>query len=321
MTIKYPKIIVEFIKRREKKALQISQFEIFIMVSRLKSFSKAAKLLYMTQPAISNHIQSMENYYGAKLFNRHSHGVSLTKAGEVVYAHAQKILSLHDAMEKEIDQVLNINKQNLVVGASSNVGNYALPCSIWTFKEKYPEVNIRLEIANSTAIIQQVLDNKVHLGVVEGPVEHKDLNVTQVFSDQLIIIAPPINKWLNRDSLTLEDLRRESLIIREEGSGIRQICEQIIAEKGIALQEFNIAAEMGSIDAIKSAVESGLGISITSRLSVQKEIRRGSLLAIDIEGIPSTIQFKVIHRKELDEPSLATRFIRFLGSPEERSFC
>ena len=301
--------------------MQISQFEIFMMVSRLKSFSKAAKLLYMTQPAISNHIQAMENYYGTKLFNRHSHGVSLTKAGEVVYTFAQKILSNHDAMEKEIDRVLNIKNQNLIVGASSNVGNYALPCSIWTFKEKYPEVNIRLEIGNSATIVQQVLDNKVHLGVLEGPVEHDDLKIIPVFSDHLILIAPPSGKWLKRDSITLKELRRESLLIREEGSGSRRIWENLLEEAGMSLNDFKIAAEMGSIDAIKSAVESGLGVSVASRVSVQKELRRGSLREIKIEGIPSSIQFRVIHRVELDEPSLATRFIRFLGSPEERSFC
>jgi len=301
--------------------VQINQFEIFIMVTRLKSFSKAAKLLYMTQPAISNHIHAMENYYGTKLFNRHSHGVSLTQAGEVVYTYAQKILSDHDAMEKEIDRVLNVKNQNLVVGASSNVGNYALPCSIWTFKEKYPEVNIRLEIANSAAIIQQVLENKVHLGVLEGPVEHDELKVTHVFSDQLILISPPTNKWLERDRISLKELQRESLIMREEGSGIRKIWENVLTDLEMKLSDFKIAAEMGSIDAIKSAVESGKGVAIASKLSVQKEIRRGSLREVQIEGIPVTIQFEVICRAEMDQPSLATRFIRFLGSPDERSFC
>lgn len=301
--------------------MQINQFEIFLMVTRLKSFSKAAKLLYMTQPAISNHIHAMENYYGTKLFHRHSHGVSLTQAGEVVFSYAQKILGDHDAMEKEIDRVLNVKNQNLVVGASSNVGNYALPCSIWTFKEKYPEVNIRLEIANSATIIQQVLDNKVHLGVLEGPVEHEELKTTHVFSDRLILIAPPSNKWLKKDCINLKELQRESLIMREEGSGSRKIWEIFLAEAGLSLSDFKVAAEMGSIDAIKCAVESGLGVAIASKLSVQKEIRRGSLREVEIEGIPSIIQFEVIYRAELDQPSLATRFIRFLGSPEERSFC
>lgn len=301
--------------------MQINQFEIFVMVTRLKSFSKAAKLLYMTQPAISNHIHAMENYYGAKLFNRHNHGVTLTEAGEVVYTYAQKILNEHDAMEKEIDRVLNVKNQNLVVGASSNVGNYALPCSIWTFKEKYPEVNIRLEVSNSHNIIQQVLNNNVHLGVIEGPVDHEDLQVIQVFSDQLILITPPTQKWLEKDSITLKELRRESLIMREKGSGSRQLWENMLADLGMDLGDFKIAAEMGSIDAIKSAVESGLGVSIASRISVQKEIRRGSLRAVNIEGIPSTVQFKAIYRKEMEQPSLVTRFIRFLGSPEERSFC
>ncbi|MDD4752931.1 MAG: selenium metabolism-associated LysR family transcriptional regulator [Desulfitobacteriaceae bacterium] len=301
--------------------MQISEFEIFLVVARAKSFSKAAKLLYMTQPAISNHIHAMENYYGTKLFNRHSHGVSLTSTGEVVYDFGEKILTLHDSMEKAIDRVLNIENQKLVVGASSNVGNYALPCSIWTFKEKYPEVDIRLEISNSATIIQQILDNKVDLGVLEGPVKHKDLVTTDIFSDRLILIAPPRGKWLKRETISLEELAKEPLIMREKGSGSRSIWEKIICAAGLELKDFRIVTEMGSIDAIKSAVESGLGVAVVSRISVQKELHRGSIRDIDISGIPSTVKFQVVFRAGNDQPGLATRFIRFISSPEERSFC
>ena len=301
--------------------MQISEFEIFLVVARAKSFSKAAKLLYMTQPAISNHIHAMENYYGTKLFNRHSHGVSLTSTGEVVYDFGEKILTLHDSMEKAIDRVLNIENQKLVVGASSHVGNSALPCSIWTFKEKYPEVDIRLEISNSATIIKQILDNKVDLGVLEGPVKHKELDTTDVFSDRLILIAPPRGKWLKQETISLEELAKEPLIMREEGSGSRSIWEKVISNAGLELKDFRIVTEMGSIDAIKSAVESGLGVAVVSRISVQKELHRGSIRDIDISGIPSTVNFQVVFRTGNDQPGLATRFIRFISSPEERSFC
>lgn len=301
--------------------MNINQFEIFLMVVRLKSFSKAAKLLYMTQPAISNHIAAMENYYGTKLFNRHSHGVSLTKAGEAAFEYVQKILNLHDSMEKEIDQVMGKENQKLVVGASSNVGNYALPCSIWAFKEKYEEIDISLKIANSTTIIQEVLAGNVDLGVMEGPVAHEDLKTIDVFSDQLVLIAPPVEKWLAREEISLEEIRKEPLIMREKGSGIRKIWENLLLESGYELQNFRVVTEMGSIDAIKSAVESGLGVSILSRLSARKELRRGTLKELQISGIPSIIKFQVVIRSDRDQPSLATRFIRFLNLPDERSFC
>jgi len=301
--------------------MQISQFEIFSMVARLKSFSKAAKLLYMTQPAISNHIHAMEDYYGTKLFNRHSHGVSLTETGEVVFKYCQKILDLHDNMEKEIDRVLNKENKKLVVGGSSNVGNYALPCSIWTFKEKYPEVDIRLEIANSSGIINQVLERKVDLGVLEGPIEQDGLEAIDVFSDHLILIAAPEGKWLDKETITLEEIRKEPLIIREEGSGIRKIWENIIEDARLKMADFRVIMEMGSIDAIKSVVESGMGVAVVPRLSVQRQLRRGALREVEIAGIPSNIKFQVIFKADSHQPSLATRFIRFLTMPEERSFC
>lgn len=308
-------------KALRSKNLNINQFEIFLMVVRLKSFSKAAKLLYMTQPAISNHIAAMENYYGTKLFNRHSHGVSLTKAGEVAFEYVQKILNLHDLMEKEIDQVMGKENQKLVVGASSNVGNYALPCSILAFKEKYEEVEISLKIANSTTIVQQVLEGNVDLGVMEGPVVHEDLKTIDVFSDRLVLIVPPVEKWLAKEEISLEEIRKEPLIMREKGSGIRKIWEQLLLETGYELQNFRVVTEMGSIDAIKSSVESGLGVSILSRLSAMKELRRGTLKELQISGISSIIKFQVIIRSDRDQPSLATRFIRFLNLPDERSFC
>jgi len=301
--------------------VNLSHFEIFLMVARLKSISKAAKLLFMTQPAISNHIHRMENYYGTKLFNRFSHGVTLTAAGEVVFEYGQKIVALQEAMERAIDSTLHLEDQKLVVGASSNVGNYALPCSICAFKEKYPEVNIRLEIANSAGIIQQVLDRKVDLGVVAGLVENKELKSATVFSDSLVLITPPTEKWAGKDSITLDELKNEPLLIREEGSGIRDIWKKTVADNGSLWSDFKVVMEMGSIDAIKSAVESGLGVSVVSRLSAEKEIRRGVLQAVTIEGISTAFSFHVIYRVENDQPSLATRFIRFLGSPEERSFC
>jgi LysR family transcriptional regulator, transcriptional activator of the cysJI operon len=302
--------------------MQIHQLEMYCMVARLKSFSKAAKLLFMSQPAVSNQIQSLENYYGTRLFDRHTHGVSLTSTGEVVYDYAIKILDLHDYMEKEIDRVLNVENKKLVVGASSSVGNYSLPCSIWTFKDKYPEIEISLEIANTSSIIQYVLEERVHLGVVEGPIEHKDLASKDVSDDQLILIAPPTDEWLEYSQISIPDIKKHPLIMREHGSGIRKIWEDIVMNYSqIHLDEFKIIAEMGSTDAIKSAVESGLGIAVLSRLSVQKELRRGTLTGIEIEGVANAIKYQLVYRRDKFQPSLTSRFIRFLSRPEERSFC
>ncbi|WP_366922538.1 LysR family transcriptional regulator [Metallumcola ferriviriculae] len=301
--------------------MQINQLEIFCMVAQIKSFSKAAKLLYMTQPAVSNHIISMENYYGAKLFHRHSYGVSLTEVGDVVYKHSQKLLDLHDAMEKEIDKVLSKENRKLVVGASSTIGNYTLPCSIWAFKEKYPTVDISLEIGNSATIIKTVLNNQVNLAVVEGPINHKDLEATDVFQDELILITPPKGKWLDIQEITLTEIKKEPLIIREQGSGIRKLWEEFLQSNGLDLTDLQVVTEMGSIDAIKSAVESGLGVAIVSKLSVKKEIRRATLREVKIKDIVSDINFQIIYRPEKNQPTITKRFIRFLTVPEERSFC
>lgn len=301
--------------------MQLNHLEVFCMVANLKSFSKSAKLLYMSQPAVSNHIHTLEDYYGTKLFNRHNHGVTLTEAGQVVYNYAQELLRIHDTMGKEIDKVLNKESKKLVVGASSSVGNYALPCSVWTFKEKYPDIDICLEISNSTTIIQQVLDGKINLGVVEGPVVHENIESYNVFDDQLILIVPPTEEWLNREEVTLEDIKKYPLIMREQGSGIRTIWEKMVESTGFDIEELKITAEMGSIDAIKSAVESGLGVAVMCRLAAQKELSRGTLKGILVKDVTEKIVFQIICRKDNLQPSITTRFIHFLCQPTERSFC
>ncbi len=302
--------------------MQLHQLELFCMVARLKSFSKAAKLLYMSQPAVSSQIQSLENYYGTRLFDRHNHGVSLTDTGKVVYDYVVKIMDLHDRMEKEIDRVLNVDSKKLVVGASSSVGNYALPCTIWAFKEKYPEIEISLEIANTASIIEYLLQERVQVGVVEGPIEHHELACADVSDDQLILITPPTDEWCKQRAISIAEIKKYPLIVREQGSGIRKIWEDTVNNLSLtSLKEFKVVAEMGSIDAIKSAVESGLGIAVVSRLSVQKELQRGTLKGIAIDGIPNAIKFQLVYRPDKFQPSITSRFIRFLSRPEERSFC
>ncbi len=303
--------------------MHLSQLELFCEISRVKSFSKAAKLLHLSQPAVSGQIQSIENFYGAQLFERSSKGVVLTEVGRVVSKYAQEILKLHEALEKEIDSMLETENQKLTIGASSVIGNYALPCSVWTFKEKYPMIDMKLEIKNLESILSMLREDLIHLALLEEePLlgQMKDLITRLISDDEMVIIAPSRKPWVNKDSITLDELKKAPLIIREKGSGIRQIFENRLASWDLTLDQFNIMTEMSSLNAIKSIVEAGLGISICSKTAVRKEIRVGSIKPLLIEGKSIKINYVLVYKAERTLNSAAKRFIRSLTGPG-KAFC
>lgn len=304
--------------------MHLSQLELLCEIARVKSFSKAAKLLHLSQPAVSGQIHSIEDFYGAQLFERSSSGVALTEIGEVVYRYAKEILKLHDALEKEVDSLQQNEIQKLIIGASSTLGNYALPCSLWNFKEKYPSVQIKLEIKNAETVLSMLRDDQVHLALLEEESikGHLDNLVTQpVSSDELIVIAPPKSPWINKDSITLEELKKAPFIIREQGSGILRVFEKVLSAWGLNLDQLNVKAELSSIDAIKSTIEAGLGISICGRMAVRKEIRSGIIHPLTIEGKAIKINYLIVYKADKNINIAAKRFIRLLAGPGKTAFC
>jgi len=297
--------------------MNLPHFEMFCEVARVKSFSKAAKLLHLSQPAVSAQIHYLEDYYGMQLFNRSSSGVSLTAVGEMVYKYAKEILKLHDELENEIDSMLQSENQKLIIGASSTIGNSALPCGIWTFKEKYPQAQIKLEVHNAERILALLNDNQLNLALLENPISGlpDDLVSQPISNDELLVIAPANPPWVDRTTITLEEIKTAPFIIREQGSGLRQIFEEAITSWGMKLSDLNIVTEMSSTSAIKSTVEAGLGLSICSRIATQKEIRTGTIHPLTIEGKSVKFSYQLVYKSEKSLNNIAKRFIRFILGP------
>lgn len=293
--------------------MHIWQLEVFCAVARVKSFSRAARLLHLTQPGVSAQISSLEKSLGIRLFHRHSQGVELTPAGQVAFEYARRILELVEAMEKALSAT--DETRQLIIGATQTVGNYALPCTVWAFKEKNPLCDIRLEIAPAQEVTVGVLNGTFDLGVLEGCEEASppdpELVVRPLPSDELVAIVTANGKWANISSLRPQDLLSLPLVLREAGSGVREAIEHCLAQAGISSADLRVAAVMGSNEAIKSAVSSGRGVSILSRLAVQKELKTGTLKALKVEGL-GPLRVHLIHRRDPFLSSLARRFIRFL---------
>lgn len=303
--------------------MNLAIMELFCEGARVKSFAKAAKLLNLSQSAVSAKMQAVEDFYGVSLFNRSHSGVTLTEFGEVVYKYTRQILKLHEEMVREIDSLSEWENQKLAIGASLSMGNQALPCTIWTFKEKYPKVEVVLRIKNAETIISMVRNEEIHLGILEERVgeEIADLVTKQVLNDELLVITANRKPWTERSSITLEELKHFPVIIREKGSGIRRIFEQSLESMNLCLRDFKVVAEMESIDAIKSAVAAGMGLSLCSRIAARREIRDGSLHALRIGEKPISINYLIVYKRDEKLNASAKRFIRFLIGPGEIPFC
>ena len=295
--------------------MQLGQFDLFCQVARVKSFSKAAKLLHISQPAISAQIHSMEEFYGIKLFDRTPHGVILTDAGTILFDYAKQILELHEELERKLSSMADEKNQNLAIGATPTVGSHALACGIWTFKDKYPDLHFNLEIDPMQDIIDKINHKTIDLAIVECPVQSdKGLTVKRVFTDELVAIVPNNEYWATKTSVTVEELLKNRLILREEGSELHLILDQALKPLNLKFTDLKPHTTISNSNAIKSAVEKGHGISICLRLTVQRELRHGAILVLPIENINPQVEYNLVYR-ESDLSSVAKRFIRFIVSP------
>jgi len=300
--------------------LDSNQLKIFCMVTRQQSFSKAAKLLHMSQPAVSTHVKNLEEYYQGQLLDRTPQGVTLTKAGEVFYNYAQKILDLQDEMEQQIETVFKHENNQVIIGASTTIGNVSLPCSIYLFKEQYPEVELCLNIANAEEVLSMVISDVVDIGVVEGDTESSTLKSLHVASDELVLIVPPQHP-AEGDVISLLDFLKQPLIMREDGSGTRKILATALARHGYSVNQLKVITEMKNIYAIKSAVEAGLGGSVMPLLAVRKEAYTGTLKVLRIMDMEMPLIFNIVYPNNRPLTTKAKLFIKFLTNPEESCLC
>lgn len=294
--------------------MQLGQFDLFCQVARVKSFSKAAKLLHISQPAISAQIHSMEEFYHIKLFERTPHGVTLTPGGAILFESAKKILELHEDLERTLSGFTEEKNQKLIIGATSTVGSHALACGIWTFKDKYPDLQVHIEIGNPQEIITKVTEKSIDLALFECPVQaNKGLTRKALFTDQLIAIVPNTEHWSAKTNVSIDELIKNHLLLREAGSELHWILDYALQPLGLTFTDLKPNTSISDSNAIKAAVERGHGVSIGLRLTIEKELRLGTILALPIEGAKQVIEYSLVYR-ESDLSAVAKRFVRFLTS-------
>lgn len=273
------------------------RLQVFHTVARLLSFTKAAETLHMTQPAVTFQVRQLEEYFNTRLFDRTHNRISLTEAGEVVYGFADKIFELYAEMENAVREMTGEISGSLTIGASTTIAEYMLPALLGDFRNQYPEVTIHLKVSNTEGIVSMVENNTIDLGVVEAPVGNKNLVVDKCRDDQLVAIVPPNHELASRTTVKMEELLEYPFICREEGSGTREVISSYICKTDECKQSMQIAMELGSPEAVKGAVEAGMGISVVSNATIQKELRLGTLVAIQLDP-PLERPFSFVHQKQ-----------------------
>ncbi len=283
--------------------MNFEQLRSFQAVAREGGFSKASKALYLTQSTISMQVAALEKELGVKLFQRLGRRVVLTDAGEVMLGYTFRILSLFEASRRSMTDFRGLARGELRVGASLTIGNYLIPEVLGEFRRRHPGVRVVLEIAPTSHIAEDIGSGNLDAGLVEAEVDDPDLSVGSFFVDELVLIVGPQHAWTRRESVSIAELAAEPFIDREPGSGTREIVRQRLADKGVMIHP---VLEMGSPEAIKSAVRAGLGVAIVSRLTAELELRNGLLAVVPLEGISMTRPFLLLrHRSVNPSPSLS----------------
>lgn len=296
--------------------MNLQYLKAFYVTVKLNSISKAAKELHLTQPGLSMQIQSLEKDLEVTLLTRSNKGVKLTEAGQVVFDYANTILSMQDNIERDLKN-LKSNKKELLLGSCKAVGEYALPCSIYIYKQEFKDVSINFEIHNTDDIIKSLIDRTINIGILHGNREMNNIKTEKITSDRLVLVTSlPLMKNL----ISIEEFKKLPLIFREQESGTHQTVKNALLHHDIKIEDLNIIYELNSMEAIKTSVLSGKGISFIPELSIKRELRDGNLKEIKIESLDIFSEFFIAYRTDHALSLHEKEFIRFIKS-SKRGFC
>ncbi|HZP37069.1 MAG TPA: selenium metabolism-associated LysR family transcriptional regulator [Methylomirabilota bacterium] len=292
--------------------MDLRQLEIFAKVAELGSFSRAAQALFLTQPTVSEHIRALEDELGVRLLDRLGRGAAVTKGGALLLGYAQRMLTLAREARQAMESFQGRMSGDLLVGASTIPGEYILPALIGRFKEKFPDVAITLLIGGSRTVNDWVLEGRAEIGVVGARPSHRALEHRELLPDDIVLIVGAGHPWQGRREVTLDELRGEPLLLREQGSGTRAALERGLEAAGADLSGFRVVGEMGSTQAIKQAVKAGVGVSLISRRAVEEECRVGSVWCLKVAGLQIDRAFYLVTHRERSRSPLAEAFRAFV---------
>nr|YP_010032287.1 rbcR [Schizocladia ischiensis]QOW07494.1 rbcR [Schizocladia ischiensis] len=266
----------------------LDQLRILKIIVSEGSFKRAAKTLYVSQPAISLQIRKVESKLGLPLFERDKRQIRLTKAGKLLVQYGNRILNLCDESFRAVEDLHQLKRGTLIIGASKSTGTYLLPKLIGLFRHRYPKINVKLKVNSSHRISWGVANGQIDIAIMGGHIPNElenNLKVTPYVEDELALIFPKSHPFSNRYQIKKEDLYDLNFITLETDSMLRKLMEDLLNQHGIDNSRLKIGMELNSVEAIKNAVQSGLGVAFVSVSTIIKELELKVIDKITIENI------------------------------------
>ncbi|GAA0432534.1 selenium metabolism-associated LysR family transcriptional regulator [Lentibacillus halophilus] len=269
--------------------MNLDHLRVFHVLASNNNFSKTSNVLHMSQSSVSKQIRHLENELNTKLFDRTTKKVQLTSEGKILLESAERIFKEINHARNKLASLWETVHGDLFIGASLTLGEHILPYILGDYQQQYPNVHLDMKVDNSEHIIEKLRNKQIHLAFIQSSSYYPEFTQQLFLEDELVIIAPHKFIYPEFDSIddyiTPQMLLTLPMIIREEGSGTRQVIEEQLRNNRLAPNQLNVLLEMENTESIKAAVESGLGISIISKVSVQKELRLNTLRKLSVNGL------------------------------------
>jgi LysR family transcriptional regulator, transcriptional activator of the cysJI operon len=264
--------------------MNIQTLKLFCYAVEERSISAAAKRAFLSQPAATKKIRQLEEHYSTLLFERDYTPLLLTPSGERLYYYAKTIVKEYEQSIEAIENIRLKNAHTLKIGSSYTLGEYILPEIISAYQQMNPSSHIRLSINNTPTVLEDLEERNIDLAFIEGDIRNLDLDKKVITNDDIILIVPPNHRWVSQKMIVPRDLLSERFIRREDNSGTRQIIENHLSKR-LKLNQFENTLELSTTQAIKSAVQSGLGYGFVSRLAIRQELKAGILFEVNVSDI------------------------------------
>lgn len=294
-------------------SLENFRLTVFRTVAAQLSFRKAAEELYLSQPAVSLQIKALEEELGLPLFDRSGTHISLTPAGELLLEAANQSSALLGSAAERMAALTGELAGELALGASTTIAQYLLPRLLSQFARSHPRLRLTLISGNTEAIVAALESQRIGLGLIEGPSRSREVRTEAFLDDELVLIAPAASEWAESRLIPAAELARAPLLMREHGSGTRRVVELALERLGVRLSPAHIPMELDSTEAIKSAVEAGLGLGFVSRWALAKDLRLGAnFVVVEVEKLRIRRQFLLTSPAGPAPAGAAAEFRRFL---------
>lgn len=295
--------------------LNLHELNVFVEAAQAENFSVAARRLYLSQPAVSLHVRSLEQQFGTELFQRNGRNIALSEAGKVLLPLAQQILRDAKRLEETMAGLQGKVIGRLSIACSTTVGKYVLPRLVAGFRTRYPDVAVEINVMSRRAAIERLLEGRAEIAVVSTRLNHHDLEFAAFLTDEVVLIAPPGHPWADGRTVQPQELRTTPIIMREATAGTYEVLMEGLAAHGLSIEELQIVLTLANAEAIEMSVEAGIGVAFVSRLAAARGLALNKVVHVPVAGMKLTRAIYMVRHQRHPSTPLQQAFWDFAFDP------